>query len=583
MEKKTAHNATSAARLLESTGELPEFSQAKKQAASPECKKAAKEAALSLIANPEADLPSLKNSLSEKYGVPFLKNSEILAHIPLSNLLLRRLLLKSPTRTLSGVSPIAVMPPPSPCGGSCIYCPKGKNAPQSYTGFEPTTMRAIESGYSAKKQVLSRIEQYESQGHPTDKCHLIVMGGNFLNSPDAKRVSFMKDAYGALNGKKSPSLPSAINANENAPHRAIGVTFETRPDYINEKNADSLLSMGGTQVELGVQALSDSVYEKASRGHTVADVARATALLRDCGFKICYHMMPGLFSTPEEDVSYFQRLFSDPSFRPDMLKIYPVLVLRGTKLYEMWEKGEFSPYETGEAAKVIADAIRFIPPYVRISRIQRDIPTPLIAAGVKNSNLRQIVECELIKTGARCRCIRCREIGSKAREGEEKTGSEKESEAGKSKKAGEGNAGNEKENASGKSKKAGAPEFSLNRLGYIASGGKEIFLSFEDEKKDMLAGFLRLRIPRAPHRSELEGSSVVRELHVYGQEASIGERSREKQQHQGLGGKLLADAEKITKKEYGLSKISVLSGPGARGYYRKLGYSLVGAYMQKKL
>jgi len=534
---------------METNGSLPKFSPKKRSFGGKERRKAAKEAADALVKNPMQSIERLKNKMSLAHGISYLKNSEMLAFVPSTENALRRALLKSPTRTLSGVSPIALMPPPTPCPGRCIYCPKGENAPQSYTGFEPTTMRAIECGYSAKKQVEARISQYTAQGHGTDKCHLIVMGGTFLCSHVLKQQAFMKEAFDTLNGKKARTLRAAIDANERAPHRAIGVTFETRPDFGMIRESDAMLSMGGTQVEMGVQTLSDAVYRKVLRGHTVSDVARSTSVLRDSGFKICYHMMPGLFATPKQDVGYFRTLFSDTRFQPDMVKIYPVLVMQGTPLHAMWKQGEFLPYSTEEAAEVIANATRFIPPYVRIPRIQRDIPSPLVAAGVKNSNLRQIVDKLLLERGEKCRCIRCREIGSEERKG----------------------------------KIAGKLRLEMKRSEYSASGGREIFISFEDEAQDLIAGFLRLRIPHKPHRDELASSAIVRELHVYGQEASIGEHSAEKEQHRGLGAKLLAEAERITREETSAEKISVLSGPGARGYYRKTGYALVGAYMQKKI
>ncbi len=564
-----AHSAYAAARIQEKLGRLPRYFP--QRVALPKTGlalrlRAAREAASSLSCNPAQNLPKLKHALSSKYGIAFLKNSEILQFVPIQSEGVRRRLLKSPTRTLSGISPIAIMPPPAPCGGHCIYCPKGEGAPQSYTGFEPTTMRAIQNNFSARGQILSRLRQYSSQGHIADKCHLIIMGGTFLYGFGPKqRNAFMKDAYGALNGRKASCLRAAIDANECAPHRAIGVTFETRPDWAYEKEADEMLSMGGTQVELGVQALSDRVYKLVRRGHTLSDVIRATRILKDSGFKLCYHMMPGLFSSPRQDVSYFKRLFSSSNFRPDMLKIYPALVLQGTAIHSLWKSGKYSPYDTEQAAEVIAEATKYIPEYVRIPRIQRDIPSPLIAAGVKNSNLRQIVDRKLSERGEKCRCIRCREIGSAQRKGD----------------------------ATGKLK------LGLQRLDYSASEGKEIFLSFEDTGKDLLAAFLRLRIPGGSHRSEIASfparrmgiskggvlSSVVRELHVYGQEAAIGEHCpfAQKLQHTGLGKKLLLQAEQITKKEFGLGKITVLSGPGARGYYKKHGYGLDGSYMAKKI
>lgn len=583
--KTRAHNATTAALIQSSTGSLPEFSPKRKEKGKKEkaaLELAAKEAASRLAAEPHLDLQPLKQEICAKHGSAFLRNSDILRLIPRTavNAALCARLLKSPTRTLSGVSPIALMPPPAPCGGHCIYCPKGKNAPQSYTGYEPTTMRAIQNNYSAPRQIAARLSQYSQQGHLADKCHLIIMGGTFLYGKQAMRHRFMKEAFDALNGKKSANPQAAINANESAAHKAIGVTFETRPDYSLEYHADEMLAMGGTQAEMGVQALSDSVYEKVRRGHTVADVAHATAILKNSGFKLCYHMMPGLFSTPKQDVSYFKRLFSESCFQPDMLKIYPALVITGTGLHALWKEGKFEPYDTEKAAETIASATRFIPPYVRIPRIQRDIPSPIISAGVKNSNLRQIVDKKLAELGEKCRCIRCREIGSQKR----KMGTNP------------------------------ALNLSLGRIDYPASGGKEIFLSFEDKKQDLLAGFLRLRIPNVSHRGEIDAgapnpaeysfqsapvaqrkphaivrgkpyvlSSIVRELHVYGQEAAVGEDAPGKQQHKGLGKKLLAEAEEITKREAGLGKISVLSGPGARGYYKRQGYFLDGAYMARKL
>ena len=551
MQKRSANSAHSAALLQKSSGRLPAFSPKKRAWRLEDGGAAAKEAAQSLSTDPDQPLEPLKKRMALKHKVPYLKNSQILSFMQntAESGPARRRLLKTPTRTLSGVTPIALMPAPVACPGKCIYCPQGENAPKSYTGYEPTTMRAIQCGYSAKKQVEARLRQYASQGHKTDKCHMIIMGGTFPCAKKAVKESFVKEMFDALNGRKSATLRASIDSNECAAHKAIGVTFETRPDFGFEAQADEMLSMGGTQVELGVQTLSDAVYRRVLRGHTVSDVARSTRILRDSGFKIGYHMMPGLFSTPKKDVGYIKKLFTDSRFQPDMLKIYPVLVMQGTPLYAIWKKGGFSPYSTDEAAAVIADATRFIPPYVRIPRIQRDIPSPLVAAGVKNSNLRQIVDRLLHERGEKCRCIRCREIGSVERNGG----------------------------------KAGALRLELLRTDYAASGGSETFLSFEDEGKDIIAGFLRLRIPRSPRRQELAGSSIVRELHVYGQEASIGERDAGKMQHKGLGAKLLQEAERISREAFGMERQSVLSGPGARGYYRKLGYSLDGPYMAKKI
>ncbi|OIO21731.1 hypothetical protein AUJ17_01875 [Candidatus Micrarchaeota archaeon CG1_02_47_40] len=508
---------------------------------------AAREIAKNLIRG-KANLDGQKKDASRKYCIAgVVRNSLILNAIPQkkrSKRLLSLLRLRK-TRTLSGVTPVAIMSLSDCPHGRCIYCPRGENAAQSYTGEEPASLRAKQNKFDSFSQVNARLRQYKELGHPTDKCELIIMGGTFLSQSREYKENFMKGAFEALNGKRSRSLEDVLKQNEKTAHRAIGVTFETRPDWAKEKHVDEMLSFGGTRVELGVQTLSDEVYKKVKRGHTIKDVIEATQICRDAGLKICYHMMPGLFCNEKEDIAAFRRLFSDPSFRPDMLKIYPCLVLKGTELYEMWKRGEYTPYDSQTAAKVIVKCAKFIPPYVRIMRMQRDIPAQLIIAGVKKSNLRQLVEEEMKKRGLILNDIRAREIGLAG-------------------------------------KKIGAERIILHTLEYAASGGKEFFLSFEDKKRSLLVGFLRLRFPFAPHRKEItRKTAIVRELHIYGQEVGIGKEGKGNVQHMGYGKKLLQKAEEIARKN-GMDKLAVISGIGAREYYRKLGYSLEGAYMVKR-
>jgi len=544
--------------------------------------------AAKLLAAGKTSLIEIKKSASKKFPMKgVLRNSDILAVLEgkgrTKNAL--RLLLKAPTRTLSGVSPVAVMPKPFPCVGKCTYCPKGVDAPQSYTGFEPMTMRAMQEGYDPHKQVSVRLKQYAQQGHPIDKCHLILMGGTFLAVPKIYRHEFVKGCFDEFNGFEAKTFEEAKSANEKAAHRVIGATFETRPDWCFEKEIDDALYLGGTQMELGVQTLSDEVYRKVLRGHTVADVAKATKLLKNSAFKVGYHMMPGLFATPEEDEEYFRMLFEDERFKPDMLKIYPAMVLKGTPLYKQYEKGEFVPYTTEQAAEVIAQLTKYIPKYTRVMRVQRDIPSTLIESGVKHSNLRQLVDAKLRKMGVRCACIRCREIGNAERkEGEggrnDRMEEEIGSEMGKKRESGSG------ENESGRvgTGKGGKIKLALERIDYGASGGEEIFLSFEDKEKDFLAGFCRLRVPHESHRKEItRKSALIRELHVYGSEVAIGKDEKGKAQHRGMGKKLLFEAERIASEEFGKKKMIVISGVGAREYYYKLGYVAEGAYVGKKL
>jgi elongator complex protein 3 len=310
-----------------------------------------------------------------------------------------------------------------------------------------------------------------------------------------------------------------------------------------------MLDLGVTRVETGVQCPFDFVYKRVNRGHTVEDVAAATAEMKDSGLKVAYHMMPGILGNrPDLDLHAFRKIFEDERFRPDMLKIYPCLIIKGTEYYDLWKKGEFSPMTTEEAIDLIVKVKKMMPPWVRTMRIMRDIPSNLVEAGIKSSNLGQLVDREMEKRKVLCKCIRCREVGHMAEKGaipEEKN-------------------------------------IKMKRIDYPASGGKEIFLSHEDAKSDILLGFLRLRIPYKPFRPEIDNkTSLVRELHVYGPMVEIGEKPQEKWQHRGYGKELLAEAEKISAEEFDQKKILVTSGIGAREYYRKLGYKKEGAYMCK--
>ncbi|RLG19869.1 tRNA uridine(34) 5-carboxymethylaminomethyl modification radical SAM/GNAT enzyme Elp3, partial [Candidatus Micrarchaeota archaeon] len=475
-----------------------------------------------------------------------LRNSEMLAQIPKSRRSekISELLKIRKMRTLSGIAPIAVMTISGCPHGRCTYCPRGENAAQSYTGYEPASLRGRQNQFDGYSQVKARLDALRQIGHDVEKCELIIMGGTFNSQPREYQRKFVKGCIDAMNRGKSERVEEALKGNENADVRAVGITFETRPDWAKERQVDELLSMGATRVELGVQALSDEIYRRTKRQHTLQDVVDATRILKDSALKVCYHMMPGLYSDEKADLNYFKRLFEDERFRPDMLKIYPCLVLEGTGLYEEWKRGEYEPYDSETAAEIIAKASKYIPPYVRIMRIQRDIPANLIAAGVKHGNLRQMVKSKRKELGIRCRCIRCREMGLR----------------------GIGYEGQELE---------------LKRIDYRASEGTEIFLSCEHQKVDALAGFLRLRIPNRPHRAELMDAALIRELHVYGRALPIGERGEV--QHKGIGAGLLKEAERLAHEEFDYAKIAVISGVGVREYYRKFGYRLEGPYMVRAL
>jgi elongator complex protein 3 len=447
--------------------------------------------------------------------------------------------MKKASRTISGVTPVAVMAKPFICPGRCVYCPSSPEAPKSYTVESPAVLRARSCGFDAKKQVEVRLKTFAEMGHAQDKVELIVMGGTFMFYPRDYQYQFIKDCYDALNGITSSCLEEARRINENAERRCVGLCIETRPDFCGEAEIRSMLDFGTTRVELGVQTLDDEIHCLTKRGHGVAEVISATRLLRDYGFKVHYHWMPGLpGTTPEHDLELSRKLFEDERFRPDGLKLYPTLVVKGSELESWYRDNRYQPYSEEEMIDLLIAIKALIPKYVRISRLMRDIPSKFIIAGCKDLALRGTIRKKMDQTGLRCSCIRCREYGHRLRDGWA----------------------------------VGEPR--LIRLDYEAWGGKEVFLSYEDEN-ETLFGLLRLRIN--------EKKAVVRELHIFGPEVSLGERLERAAQHRGLGERLLREAERIARGEFEADSLLVLSGVGAREYYRSLGYGLEGAYMTREL
>ncbi len=481
--------------------------------------------------NTKKDLLKVKREVCRKYGLDrMISDSEIYAksNMPIFS--------RKPSRKASGVSVVAVMTSPAPCPhGRCVFCPGGvtENTPQSYTGEEPAALRAKMNNYDPYKQVQNRIKQYYIIGQKPEKVELIIMGGTFTHRPLSYQEWFIKGCFEGLNGKRAKSLEEAQKINETALHRCVGLTIETRPDEIDKETIERMLRYGATRVELGVQSTYESVLKASQRGHTVKDSINATKLLKNSGFKINYHMMlnlPG--SNIEKDFKSFKRLFDDPRFRPDMLKIYPTLLIKGTELYEMYKKGEWKPYTKKEVIKLIARIKTIVPKYVRIMRVQRDVPSFKIEQDLKNSNLRQLVHEELKRMGKRCNCIRCREAGRN---------------------------------------KADISSAEIKVMKYRASEGDEYFIEFSD-KNDYIFGLVRARIP------DNSNNMFIRELHVYGEQVPIGGKGEI--QHRGIGRMLMSKAEEIGK-ERGIKRIDVISGVGVREYYRKLGYKKIGYYMSK--
>ncbi|HLC92220.1 MAG TPA: tRNA uridine(34) 5-carboxymethylaminomethyl modification radical SAM/GNAT enzyme Elp3 [archaeon] len=538
-------------------------------------------------------LDRLKLSEGKKLRLSELpSNPDILMQAQKPSQAVAGLLSIKPLRTLSGVAPVAVMTKPINCPhGTCIYCPGGPNSvfgnvPQSYTGHEPATMRGINNNYDSYLQAMNRIYQYFATGHKPEKLELIVMGGTFPATPLSYQEEFISGAFQAANdfssmffaeskfdsGKfnKFFSMDAAVQKekllqmkeeqdvakqharNENADIRIVTMCIETKPDWCKQKEIDGMLELGTTRVEIGVQSLYEDVLKFTHRGHTLQDTIEATRLLKDSGLKATYHMMPGQpLSSREKDIDMFRKLFENPDYRPDGLKIYPCMVMPGTALSKLYESGKFTPLGTEEAAEIIAEAKRYFPEYTRVHRIQRDIPTKFSLGGIDKNNLRQIVEHKLAKKGLSCRCIRCRESGINSEKGRE----------------------------------VDYDAVELVERKYDASGGEEVFISYEHKKNDLILGFCRLRMPSEPFRKEFTADTAcIRELHVFGAQVGLGDQKEESSQHRGFGKKLVERAEQIAQEQFGARKMLVISGVGAREYYsQKLGYARDGAYMGKKL
>jgi elongator complex protein 3 len=456
--------------------------------------------------------------------------------------------IRKPTKTISGITPVAVMLPPRKCKhGCCIYCPN-LNVPQSYTPKSPVVLRASNVKYDSFKQVEGRLEAYRVMNHPVEKIELIIMGGTFLQYPKKFQYEFVKGCYDALNGKVSKTLEDAQKLNEKSKQRCVALCIETRPDVLDIKR---MREFGCTRVELGVQIIDDKIYEKVKRGHTVQDVIDATKKLKDAGFKIGYHLMLNLPGVSfDKDYKMFKKIFSDDNFKPDQIKIYPCQVMPCSELEDLYWRKKYKPYDTERLASLLMKVKLLVPEYCRIMRVMREIPPDYIVAGTKKIDLRNIVHQEMVKLNKKCKCIRCREVGISL----------------------------------GKGKIINSKSIKLCRIDYNASEGKEIFLSFEDIKNNILIGLLRLRIPSSQVVKEINSeTAVVREMHTYGGSLKVGGKDKNLWQHKGYGKLLLKEAEKIAKKEFGKNKLVVISGIGARKYFYDQSYKIDGTYVSKRL
>lgn len=494
------------------------------------------------------NLSLVKRKISKKNKKPCPSNISLLKtyHEMVKNKsikeskIIENLLITRPIRSLSGIVNISVLTKPYPCPGKCLFCPIEKNIPKSYVSGEPAVERAKKLKYDPYLQVKKRIEMLKAEGHVTNKIEVRIVGGTFSYYPKKYQEWFIKRCFQACNKlilkPKFQTLGKAQKQNEKAYHRIVGLSVETRPDFINEKEINRLRKLGVTMVEIGVQSIYDDVLIKNLRGHGIKEIILATKLLKDAGFKVLYQMMPNLFaSSLKKDKKMFRELFSDHRFQPDLLKIYPCALLKKAPLYKLWKRKKYKPYSEKQLINLIREIKEKMPYYVRIQRISRDIPSNLIIFGpAKISNLRQILVKKMKEDNWQCKCIRCREV-------------------------------REKYDAKEK--------IYLFRQDYKASDGREIFLSFENKTRTKLFSLLRLRI--IPQKK-----AIIREIHTYGAVVPI-DKKEKSPQHHGFGKRLVREAEKITKKEFRLKKISVIAAVGTRDYFRSLGYKLENTYMVK--
>lgn len=480
----------------------------------------------------------------------FVKDSDILAiykHLVKEgdiepNINLENSLQTRSIRTRSGVTPFAVMTKPYICPGQCTFCPLELGMPKSYLSDEPAAQRAKKFNFDPRLQIENRLDQLVATGHNTDKIELIVIGGTFSNYPSEYKIEFFKGMIDAVNGTDSSSLEEAQKINKSAPRRIVGISIETRPDWLDAEEVRLLRYLGVTKLQVGVQAFDEEILKKIRRGHSLDAVAESTRRLKNAGFKICYHFMPNLpGSTPAKDLEMASLMYEDERFKPDFVKIYPAQVIPHTELHREWERGEFETYPDEVMLELLTNIKLITPRSVRIDRLVRDISKKWVSSGTHKTNMRQIIQHNLEKEGKSCECIRCREV---------------------------------KDRAFG-----GNPSLVTAKIDTL--GGTEYMLTFEEG--DSLYSLLRLRLPSQSAEilfPELTGSAIIREIHTYGTAVPIDEESGTESQHKGLGKKLIREAESLAK-ESGYSKISVISSMGTKGYYEKLGYKEDGLYMSK--
>lgn len=457
------------------------------------------------------------------------------------------------------------------CPHKCIYCPleivdNVITQPRSYLTLEPANQRATQNKHHPLGQIFDRLHVFEKMGHlsPTPeapaKIEFMISGGTFNFFPKDYILWFVTMSYYAMNvyydyvltGKLRyvKTLEEEQRINEFAPIRMIGFTIETRPDYLSIDVVRFFRTIGVTRVQTGVQHVDNCILKKVKRDCTNEKNQEGNKILMQNGFKVDNHWMLALFgTTPEIDLNMIDEIFSNPNYAVDQTKLYPTTVTPYSELHEMYQRGEYVPYYEMDAGKeniqkVIETYLEKVPYYMRVNRVVRDFYSDVIIAGVE-SDMRNVAEKSLQDRGVILKDIRLREV-----------------------------------------KNADFDEEDCRMFIdiYQACDGTNYFISFENNARTKLYGFIRLRFNKSEKyvMTELINCALIRELHVYGQHTGVGDKQKKQTQHRGLGKKLVAKAEEIAA-IHGYDKIVVISGVGVKDYYRKLGYSDYHTYLAKDI
>ena len=502
---------------------------------------------------------------------------------------------KRVARSASGVVVITVFTGPSTfsCPMDCHYCPQERDEdgnmtqPRSYSSGEPGSARGLQNNFDPIKQTLDRIASLEMTGHieptPNNPCKLefIVSGGTFNFYPKDYLMNFMTSLYYACNCyydfqrfylagldtdsldcipvRPMKSIEEEQKINETATHRVIGMTIETRPDWITTKGThwqenvdlseiELFRQYGVTRIQIGIQHTDDYILKKSNRKCTDIENRWGIYILKQNGFKVDIHIMLDLpFSSPEKDKIMLQQIIDNPAYHADQWKLYPTLVLNFTTIKKWYDAGTYKPYAEQNNGRDLVDVLKYVKkqvyPWIRINRVFRDFPTKEIMGGSKVTHMRDLVLREMDKENIKCNCLRCREV-----------------------KFQDYNPNDIK--------------FTLNK--FTASEGTEYFLSYTSNDEHILYGYLRLRFNKSNHGvlPVLHDTAMIRELHVLGMQVSINTNLNNSTQHKNLGTKLIRHAELIAWMN-NYDKISIISGVGVRKYYEKRGYKLIKTYMMK--